>query len=362
MLGLCTIKLFLNDLDLRPIIPHTISMKSLRVGLNGFGRIGRAIARIAASRSYFDLAAINTSSTTPEQLAYGLKYDSVYRMFDKPVEAHDDGISVDGKFIKSYMIRNPHEIPWQDHDIDVVIDCTGVFEDRESLQGHLHGSVKRVIVTNPVKDPTIGHIVLGVNDDVFDFGPADIISNASCTTNCAAVMVKILQEKFGIEFGFVTTAHAYTSSQSLVDNKADKPTRGRAAALSIIPTTTGASDAVCKVTGLPAECFGGMSLRVPTPVGSITDLMCTLKKDATVEEINAIFKKRASGPLKGILAYEDTPLVSSDYIGNPHSCIFDANYTQVVHGRNVKVFGWYDNEWGYSNRVVELVGKLANIE
>lgn len=335
-------------------------MKKVRVGLNGFGRIGRAIARIAAEREFFSLEAINTSSTSPTSLAYTLKYDSVYRTFGKNVTAHDDGISIDDHFIKAYTMRDPHEIPWQNHDIDIVIDCTGVFEDREGLSKHLHDTVKKVILTAPTKDESIPHVVLGANDHRFDFGGADIVSNASCTTNCASIMARVLHEEFGIESGHLSTTHAYTSTQALVDNKADSPTRGRAAALSIIPTTTGASTALCSVTDIPKSHFAGMSLRVPTPVGSITDMVCLLQKDTSSEEINAAFKRRAESDLQGILAYETEQLVSADYVGNPHSCIFDANYTSVLNGKHIKIFGWYDNEWGYSNRVVDLAERLSD--
>ncbi len=335
-------------------------MKRIKIGLNGFGRIGRAVTRIAADKEFFSLEAINTSSTTPESLAYTLKYDSVYRTFNKNVEAHNDGISIDGKFIKAYNTRDPREIPWQNHEIDVVIDCTGVFEDREGLSKHLHDSVRKVILTAPTKDDSIPHVVLGANDHRFDFSQADIISNASCTTNCASIMARVLNEEFGIESGHLSTTHAYTSTQALVDNKADSPTRGRAAALSIIPTTTGASTALCSVTDIPKSHFAGMSLRVPTPVGSITDMVCLLNRETSAEEINAVFQRRSNEDLRGILGYETQQLVSSDYIGSPFSCVFDANYTSVLNGRHVKIFGWYDNEWGYSNRVVDLAEKLSD--
>jgi glyceraldehyde 3-phosphate dehydrogenase len=336
-------------------------MKKIKVGLNGFGRIGRAIARIASEKDYIELVAINTSKTTPEQLAYSLKYDSIYRTFEKPVKKVEGGISLNGRFVKAYNIRNPEEIPWEETGVEVVIDCTGVFKTREDLKKHLRGTVKKVILTVPAKDETIPHVVMGVNDDVFDWQGADIISNASCTTNCAAIMMKILQDAYGVETAFISTIHAYTSSQLLVDNPADKPTRGRAAAVSIIPTTTGASDAVCKVTDLHADQMGGMAFRVPTPTGSITDITAVLKKTVTAEEINTLFKNHAEGDLKQFLHYAEDELVSADYIGSPASCTFDPHYTAVLHENFVKCYGWYDNEWGYSNRVVDVVGKIANI-
>ncbi|MBP9815625.1 type I glyceraldehyde-3-phosphate dehydrogenase [Candidatus Woesebacteria bacterium] len=333
----------------------------MKVGLNGFGRIGRAIARIASEKDFFELVAINTSKTTPAQLAYSLKYDSTYRTFNKPVKKVEDGISLSGRFIKAYNIRNPEEIPWEETGAEVIIDCTGVFKTREDLKKHLRGTVKKVILTVPAKDETIPHVVMGVNSDAFDWEGSDIISNASCTTNCAAVMMKILQDEFGVETSFISTIHAYTSSQMLVDNPADKFTRSRAAAVSIIPTTTGASDAVCKVTDLHADHMGGMAFRVPTPSGSITDITAILKKPVTVDEINAAFKKHAGSDLKNILDYAEDELVSADYIGASASCTFDPHYTAVLNGTFVKCYGWYDNEWGYSNRVVDVVGQLANV-
>lgn len=339
-------------------------MRQLRVGINGFGRIGRAITRIASQKGHMSIVALNTSSTTPEQLAYTLQYDSVYRTFGKKVEPQQDGITIDSKKIKAYSFRDPKEIPWSDHNVDVVIDCTGVFKDRETLSSHLRGSVQKVIMCQPSKDASVPHIVLGVNDDTFDFKGIDIMSNASCTTNCAAPMAHILNTEFGIESGFLTTVHAYTSSQSLVDNKADKPTRGRSAALSIIPTTTGASDAVCLVSGIDEAHLGASAVRVPTPVGSLTDMVCLLRRKTSIEEINETFKKYADGEkggLKGILDYTTVPLVSADYVGSPFSCTFDANYTTVVNGNHVKIFGWYDNEWGYSNRIVDVIERLAEV-
>lgn len=336
-------------------------MKQLRVGLNGFGRIGRAITRIAQDKDYLSIEAVNTSKTTPEQLAYTLKYDSVYRTFNADVQHSEDGITIDGHAIKAYNHRNPEEIPWGDHNIDVVIDCTGVFKDRESLSKHLRDSVKKVILTVPAKDDSIGHVVLGVNDKEFDWNGNDIISNASCTTNCAAVMFDLIDKAYGVESGFLTTTHAYTSSQPTVDKPASAYTRGRAAALSIIPTTTGASKAVCLVTDILDKDLRGMAIRVPTPVGSITDLVCVTKNETSREDINNLFKEKAGGELKGILGYEETPLVSSDYIGNSNSCTFDANYTEVINGKHIKILGWYDNEWGYSARVVDLVERLTSV-
>lgn len=335
-------------------------MKTLNVGLNGFGRIGRAFARIAFEKKLFNIVAVNTGSTPPPMLAYLLKYDSVYRTYAKKVKETDDGITIDGEKITASMIREPKDIPWEQYNVDVVIDCAGVFKTREQLKNHLRGSVKKVIVTAPVKDDSIPHIVLGINDDTFDFTGSDIISNASCTTNCAAPMFKLLNDHLTIVSGFLTTAHAYTSTQQLLDNSSKEYTRSRAAGLSLIPSTTGAADAIGKVIPTINGKIDGMALRVPTPVGSFSDVTTVVDKPTTKEHINHLFKQASETTMKGILAYETTPLVSSDYIGSPYSCIFDANYTKVVNGNLVKVFGWYDNEWGYSSRLVDLVIKIAD--
>ena len=336
-------------------------MKSVRVGLNGFGRIGRAFTRIASYRSDIIISAINTGKSSPKSLAYSLQYDSVYRRFERKVTHKERGIQIDDLEIPCYNNRNPEEIPWDQHSVDVVVDCTGVFKTREDLKKHLRGSVKKVVLTVPSSDETIQHIVLGVNDDTFDFAGSDIVSNASCTTNCAAVMVKVMDSAFGIESVMLSTIHSYTSSQPIVDETSEKFTRGRAAALSIIPTTTGASEAVCKVhPQLQKTAMAGMSIRVPTPSGSLTDLVIVTKKNVTPDEVNQAFKSASEGNLKGILGYEETELVSTDYIGSPYSCTFDANYTYVVNGNLVKIFGWYDNEWGYTSRVVDLVQRFAN--
>ncbi|HLC94053.1 MAG TPA: type I glyceraldehyde-3-phosphate dehydrogenase [Patescibacteria group bacterium] len=333
-------------------------MKRLKVGLNGFGRIGRSFARIAFDKDLFDIVLINTGSTAPPMLAHLLKYDSVYRTYHHEVKAHADSIIVAGKKIATSMIREPGNIPWEKYEVDVVVDCTGVFKTRDTLKDHLKGSVKKVILTAPSKDETIPHLVLGVNDGNFDFAAADIISNASCTTNCAAPMFKVLHDHCTIISGFLTTAHAYTSSQQLLDNSSKTFTLSRAANLSIIPSTTGAAGAVSKTIPELVGKIDGMALRVPTPVGSFTDISATVEKSTTREEINELFKKTAETRMKNILLYEETPLVSSDFIGSPYSCIFDANYTKVIHGTFIKIFGWYDNEWGYSSRLVDLINKL----
>lgn len=334
-------------------------MTPLRIGLNGFGRIGRAITRIALDRS-LPIVAVNTAHTEASMMAYLLQYDSVYRTFHKPVRAKADGFIVGSQSITSFNDADPATIPWEKHGVNVVIDATGAFKKRDDLSKHLRGTVKKVILTAPTDDDTISHIVLGANDDKFDFEKEDIISNASCTTNCAAVMTRVLDDHFKIISGYLTTVHAYTSSQQLLDNSSDKKTRSRAATLSIIPTTTGAAAAVCKTTSCEPGRLGAVALRVPVPTGSLTDMSVNVEKKTTALEIHEIFKKEAEGRLKGILRFEEEPLVSADFIGSPYSCIYDANYTQVLNGNFLKVFGWYDNEWGYSTRVVDLLEKLSN--
>ncbi len=333
-------------------------MKKIKVGLNGFGRIGRAVTRIALDSGAFEIVAINTRKTPPSMLAYLLQYDSVYRRFDKKVEAKENSIVVDGQEIPATMIADIAEIPWDKYGAEVVIDATGAFTKKEDLVKHIKGSVKKVLLTAPAKDDT-KHVVLGVNDDTVDWENEQVISNASCTTNCAGPMFKVLQSEFGVEMGYLTTVHAYTATQSLLDESNKKPDRSRAAALNIGPSTTGAAKAVGKVIPELKGKLDGMAVRVPVPTVSFTDISAVMKKDVTAEEINAAFKKYSEGAMKGILGYETAPLVSSDFIGDSHSCIFDASYTKVMNGKLVKVFGWYDNEWGYSCRIVDLVKKVG---
>lgn len=334
-------------------------MKKVKVGLNGFGRIGRAVARIALESDAFELVAINTRKTAPDMLAYLLQYDSVYRRFGKKVEAKENAIVVDGKEIPALMTADISAIPWDQYGVEVVIDATGAFTKKEDLVKHIRGSVKKVILTAPSKDAETTHVVLGVNDDAIDWKNEQVISNASCTTNCAAPMFKVLQNEFGVEMGYLTTVHAYTATQSLLDEANKKPDKSRAAALNIGPSTTGAAKAVGKVIPELKGLLDGMSVRVPVPTVSFTDISAVVKKDVTAEEVNAAFKTYAEGKMRGILGFETAQLVSSDFIGDTHSCIFDANYTKVINGKLVKVFGWYDNEWGYSTRIVDLVKKVG---
>ena len=331
----------------------------MKIGLNGFGRIGRAFARIALKRG-LDIVLINTRKTPNSMMAYLLQYDSIYRKFEMEVKEQEDGILVSGKKIFTLQMSEIDDIPWDKYEVDIVVDATGSFTKKIDLEKHLKSSVKKVILTAPAKDEETKTVVLGVNDKDFDFQNQKVISMASCTTNCAAPMFKVIEENLGVEKGFLTTVHSYTNSQNLVDDSGKKPDRARAAALNIIPSTTGAAKAVAKVIPSLKGLVDGMSLRVPTPTVSFTDISVITKKPTTVEEVNNLFKQYAQNKMKGILAYEEQVLVSSDYIGSPYSCIFDANYTKVIAENLVKIFGWYDNEWGYSTRLVDLVKKLSN--
>jgi len=335
-------------------------MKRLKIGLNGFGRIGRAFTRIALTRNNFDIVAINTRKTPTSMIAYLLSFDSVYRRFGMEVKEESDGIMVNGKKILTLLNDKPENIPWDKYGVDVVVDATGAFNKKPDLEKHLKGSVKKVILTAPSKDEEIPFVVLGVNDEQFNFKKETVISMASCTTNCAAPMFKIINDNFKVISGFLTTAHAMTLSQSLLDDAGKTEDRSRAAFINIIPSTTGAAKAVAKVIPELKGKVDGMSLRVPVATGSITDISIIVEKPTTAEEINKRFKETSVGTMKGILGYENKILVSSDFIGSPYSCIFDANYTKVINGNLVKIFGWYDNEWGYSTRLVDLVDKLSN--
>ena len=335
-------------------------MKRLKIGLNGFGRIGRAFTRIALTRNNFDIVAINTRKTLTAMIAYLLGFDSVYRRFGMEVKEEIDGISVDGKKILTLLNDLPENIPWDKYGVDVVVDATGAFTKKSDLEKHLKGSVKKVILTAPAKDEETPFVVLGVNDEQFNFKKETVISMASCTTNCAAPMFKVINDNFKVISGFLTTAHAMTLSQSLLDDAGKTEDRSRAAFINIIPSTTGAAKAVAKVIPELKGKVDGMSLRVPVATGSITDISIIVEKPTTAEEINKKFKEASVTTMKGILGYEDRILVSSDFIGSSYSCIFDANYTKVVNGNLVKIFGWYDNEWGYSSRLVDLVEKISN--
>jgi glyceraldehyde 3-phosphate dehydrogenase len=311
-------------------------------------------------RGSFDIAVINTRKTPPSMMAYLLNFDSVYRRFEKKVTSDEEGIIVEVKKIPTTQIAEIDQLDWAKYGVDVVVDATGAFTKMEDLKKHLDKGAKKVVLTAPAKDEVTPTVVLGVNDDQFDFKNNTIISMASCTTNCAAPMFKILEDHFKVISGFLTTVHSYTNTQNLVDDSGKKPDRARAAAINIVPSTTGAAKAVARAIPSLKGKVDGMSLRVPTPTVSFTDISAVIEKSTTADEINALFRKYSQEKMKGILAYEDQVLVSSDYIGHPASCIFDANYTKVINSNLVKVFGWYDNEWGYSTRLVDLVEKIGN--
>jgi len=334
----------------------------IRVAINGFGRIGRNVLRAAHSHSQygkkFEIVAINDLSS-PETLAHLLKYDSIYGRFDGTVETKNDKLIVNEKPIKLFSTVKPINLPWEHLNIDVVVESTGVFRRREDAEQHLKAGAKKVIITAPSKNPDLT-VVLGVNEHLYDPEKHDIISNASCTTNSLAPPVKVLNDNFGIEQGFMTTVHSYTGNQRLLDFPHKDLRRARAAAVSIIPTTTGAAKALGLVIPELKGKMDGMAIRVPTPDGSLTDITCLLKKEVTAEEVNQVIKKASENHMKGIMEYTEEPIVSVDIIGNPHSAVIDGLSTNVngESGRLIKVLSWYDNEWGYSCRVVDLVNYL----
>ncbi len=331
---------------------------TVKVAINGFGRIGRNVFKIAHRNSDIEIVAIN-DLTDPKTLAHLLKYDSVHGRFDGEIRAESDAIVVDGKRIPIFAIRNPKELPWRDLKVDVAIEATGVFAsaegDRGGYRDHLVAGAKKVILTVPAKDQ-ITTVVLGVNEDAID-STIDAYSNASCTTNCLAPIAKVIHENFGLVKGMMNTIHAYTNDQNILDLPHSDLRRARSAGQSIIPTTTGAARAVALVLPELKGKLDGMAMRVPVPDGSVVDLVCEVEKDVTVESVNAAFKAAANGAMKGVLEYTEDPIVSCDIIGNTHSSIVDSGLTMVM-GKTIKVISWYDNEMGYSNRVVDLVSKI----
>ena len=332
-----------------------------RVAINGFGRIGRAVFRIIAGRpeSGIEVVAINDLSDD-DILAYLLEYDSVMGPFDQEVTVENGVMTAGEHEIQMLMERDPANLPWEELGVDIVIESTGVFRDRESLNKHISAGAKRVILTVPSKDKIDETVVLGVNDQ--ELGEDDIlVSNASCTTNCLAPLAKVLDDSFGIKKGVMTTVHAYTNDQRLADVPHKDLRRSRAATENIIPTTTGAAKAVGEVLPELDGKLDGMAMRVPVPDGSTVDLVVELEENVTVEQVNEAVRKAAEGPLAGIIEFNTDPIVSTDIIGNPHSSIFDAAATQVLGGNLVKVMSWYDNEWGYSNRVVDLIERLGEV-
>ncbi len=329
----------------------------IKVGINGFGRIGRNVVRAGLSNPDIEFVAANDLTDT-KTLAHLLKYDSILGQLDHEVKAEGDSIVVAGKKIKIFAIKDPAEIDWPGMGVEVVVESTGRFTDAADAKKHLRGSVKKVIISAPASKEDIT-IVLGVNDNMYDAAKHNIVSNASCTTNCLAPVAKVLNDTFGIEKGTMTTVHSYTNDQNVLDFPHKDLRRARAAALNIIPSSTGAAKAIGLVLPELKGKLDGYALRVPTPNVSVVDLSAVLKKDTTAEEVNAALKAAAEGPLKGILAFSTDPLVSTDLLHNPNSSIVDADLTKVIGGNLVKVVAWYDNEWGYSNRVVDLIAFMG---
>jgi glyceraldehyde 3-phosphate dehydrogenase len=332
-----------------------------KIAINGFGRIGRTIMRIAKLRKHYDVVAVNDLAS-PDQLAYAFKYDSTHGVFPGDVSFQGDEMEIDGDGFRVLSERDPAKLPWKEMGVDYVIESSGAFKHLVDLQKHTDGGARRVVLTVPCKDPLDATLVAGVNDHVVT--PAStIISNASCTTNCAAPLAKVLHDAFGIRRGLLTTVHAYTSGQRLIDSpQSGDKRRSRNAATNIVPTSTGAAKAIGLVMPELAGKLDGLAMRVPIPDGSIVDMVVELNEDATVESINAAMRQAASGSMQGILQYSEEEIVSSDIIGNSHSSIFDSLLTQVMDDRLVKVVSWYDNEWGYSTRVEELIQRLAKMD
>jgi len=331
-------------------------MGKIKVAINGFGRIGRVTFRTMLNDPGIEIVAIN-DLTDAATLAHLLKYDSIHGRFDGSIETSGKTLIVNGHTFATLSERDPATLPWGDMGVDTVLESTGLFRDESAAKGHITAGAKKVIISAPPGAGNIKSVVMGINDDILD-GSEHIISNASCTTNCAAPMIKVLDDNWGVDHGFITTIHAYTGDQRLLDAPHKDLRRARAAAQSMIPTTTGAAKAITKIFPHLEGNLGGCGIRVPVPDGSLTDITCTLKADATNESINAAFKKAAEGPLSKILEYTEDPIVSIDIVGNVHSCIFDAQLTSVL-GKVVKIVGWYDNETGYSNRLVDLINRIG---
>ncbi len=331
----------------------------MKVAINGFGRIGREVFRINLEQDYFDVVAINDLSDA-KTMAHLLKYDSNYGVLPQEIEADGEDINVDGKTYKVLTERDPEALPWEKLGVDVVIEATGVFRTKEGAGKYIKAGAKKVIISAPAKDEIDFTVVLGVNDQDYDPSNHNIISNASCTTNCLAPFAKVLNDSFGIKKGLMTTIHAYTNDQKILDLPHSDLRRARAAAMSMIPTTTGAAKAVALVLPELSGKLNGLAVRIPTSTVSMVDLVVETDKETTVEEVNAALKAAAEGPMKGYLDYSEKPLVSIDYKGNSHSSIIDALSTQVIEGNMVKVMSWYDNEWGYSARMVDLVKMIGD--
>ena len=327
-----------------------------KVAINGFGRIGRIFFRSVFNHPNIEVVAINDLASA-EIMAHLLKYDSIHRTFDVPISSKENAIVVDGNAITYLSKNNPEELPWKDLGIDVVIESTGLFRTADLASKHLKSGAKKVIISAPSTEDSIKTVVMGINDDTLD-GSETIVSNASCTTNCSAPLVQLIDEHFGIESAYITTIHSYTTDQRLHDSPHKDLRRARAGAISIVPTTTGAAKAITKIFPHLEGKMGGCGIRVPVPDGSLTDITYIVQKDTSIEEVNQIFKKAAEGSMKNLLGYIDAPIVSVDIIGNKYSCVFDSQLTSVI-GIMVKVVGWYDNEMGYSNRLIDLVEKIS---
>jgi len=330
----------------------------VRIAINGFGRIGRIFLRSVLNHSQIEVVAINDLSSA-QTMSHLFKYDSVHRTYEGNVSFTENSIDIDGQNIRYSCISNPKELPWKELNIDVVIECTGLFKSKDLASNHLKAGAKKVIISAPPLDNSIKTIVMGVNDHLID-GTETIISNASCTTNSAAPMIQLINDYFSIESAYITTIHSYTTDQRLHDSPHDDLRRARAGATSIVPTTTGAAKAITKIFPELIGKMGGCGIRVPVPDGSLTDITCIVSKNTSVAEINDLFDKSANGALNGILSYIEDPIVSVDILGNKHSCVFDSKLTSVI-GKMVKVVGWYDNEVGYSNRLIDLVVKISNV-
>jgi len=331
-----------------------------RIGINGFGRIGRQVLRAAMERHPDKLEVVAVNDLTDAKTnAHLFKYDSSYGVYPGTVEAHEGAISINGKEVRVLAERDPANLPWGDLGVDIVVESTGLFTDASKAAGHLTGGAKKVIISAPARGEDV-MVVLGVNQDKYDPAQHNILSNASCTTNCIATMVKVLHDNFTVNHGLMTTVHAYTNDQRILDQAHEDLRRARSAAQNIIPTSTGAARAVGVVLPELQGKIHGMALRVPVPTGSITDFVAEVDKKVSVEEVNAVFKEASENSLKGIMGYTEDPIVSSDIISNPHSCIFDALSTMVMEGNMVKILGWYDNEWGYSCRTADLCAFLVD--
>jgi glyceraldehyde 3-phosphate dehydrogenase len=326
---------------------------SVKIAINGFGRIGRLVFRAGYKNKDVEFVAIN-DITDAKTLAHLLKYDSVHGTMDAEVKATDNAILVNGKEIKVFAVRDPEALPWKELGIDTVLESTGKFTDREGAEKHIKAGAKKVVISAPAKNPDVT-FVLGVNQEVYDKSKHHVISMGSCTTNCLAPITKILQKEYGIEQGLMTTIHSFTNDQVVLDEPHKDLRRARAASLSMIPTTTGAAKAISEVIPELKGKLDGLAIRVPTPNVSIVDFVAVLSKNTTKEELNNKFKEYAAGPMKGILLCSEEPLVSSDFNGNPHSSIVDIPNTSVIGGKMIKVLSWYDNEWGFSNRMLELL-------